>query len=529
MLPRREFSWRHDPQGTNNHEVQVDMDSERPSDSCVYDSDDSIDLRRYILVLFRRWRLIVTLTLVATAIAAGSAVLVPPPYEAVAGVAIVKTRSNVEFDPRFTTLSGDTTATGVTPASDARRSALLGLVQNGAIASKVAALMGSQLDEAEHNPALLMEKVKAEVLQKGDLILIRVRDQNPAKAAGIANAWAQEYERSVNSVYGGSPSDYSLAVQTELTRTRQAYDLAQTALERFLATNRLEALRRQIDDTQAIANALADAHIKGQVAAVSLESAARVKALADQYDTQLRVRMLLEDARAMRDQVRIGGDPAAASNSLALQLLKAQAFAFSAELPAQLQIQAGAAWQATTAVAQTADLDGLVEALEKLDITLTSAIAAQSQGLLSAQGGSAVTATATLTAPAENQTVALLQKQVRSLQSDAEQVKATWQTLTQTRELAWDTYSTLANKQAEVTVAAAISGSEVRFALPAVPPVGRSSSRTTPVLTATLVGLLLGVMAAYMVEFLQAEGQSPQAFAGNPSAPWNRLWRWMLS
>jgi uncharacterized protein involved in exopolysaccharide biosynthesis len=254
----------------------------------------------------------------------------------------------------------------------------------------------------------------------------------------------------------------------------------------------VEALNRQISDTQGIANGLADARINSQMEAVTKEATARVDMLSALYAAQLRVRLLLEDARAMRDHVRAGGESAAASNSLALQLLKTQAFAVSAKLPVQLQVQTGAASLSATAAAQFADLDGLIGALEKRDIAVTTAIAVQSHALLSAQGGTPITAAATFTTPAASQMVAALQAQVRSMQSELEQEKATLLKLTQARELAWETHSTLANKQAEVTVAAAISGSEVRFAMPAVPPVNRSSSRTTPVLIAALAGLLLG-------------------------------------
>jgi uncharacterized protein involved in exopolysaccharide biosynthesis len=491
------------------------MDSERPSGT--YD-DDSIDLRKCVLILFRRWRLIVMFTLVATVVAAVVATLAPPPYEAVAGVAIVKTRSDIEFDPRFKTMSGDTTASGIVQSSDARRSALLGLIQNGAIASQVVNQLGSQLDDEERNPAVLLAKVKAENPQKGDLILIRVRDARPAKAAAIANAWAQEYERSINGIYGGSPSDYTLSVQTELTRTRQSFDEAQSALERFLATNRVEALTRQISDAQDIANALADARINSQLEAISQESLARTRTLTETYAAQLRTRLLLEDARSMRDQVRAGGDAAATSNGLALQLLKTQAFALSAELPVRLQIQAGATSLSTAVAAQLADLDALIGALEKRDVAVTFTIAAQSHALLSAQGGTSITATATFTTPAASQTVAALQEQVRTLQSELEKAKATWHTLTQSRDLARETYSTLSNKLAEVTVAAAISGSEVRFASPAVPPMSRSSSLFTPMLVAMLLGLLLGALLAYGVEYLLAGGPLPR----------NRLLRWAL-
>ena len=37
-----------------------------------------------------------------------------------------------------------------------------------------------------------LTRVKGELVQKGDLIQIKVTDANPQKAADIANAWAQE-------------------------------------------------------------------------------------------------------------------------------------------------------------------------------------------------------------------------------------------------------------------------------------------------------------------------------------------------
>ena len=101
------------------------MDSERPSDT--YD-DDEIDLRRYVAILFRRWRLIVTLAALAVMAAGLVALTSAPPYEAVAGVAIVKSRTELVFDPKFVTVTGDT-GTTVAASSDAQRNALLGLVQ----------------------------------------------------------------------------------------------------------------------------------------------------------------------------------------------------------------------------------------------------------------------------------------------------------------------------------------------------------------------------------------------------------------
>ena len=273
-------------------------------------------------------------------------------------------------------------------------------------------------------------------------------------------------------------------------------------------------------------------------------------------------------------------------------LLKSQAFALSAGLPAQLQVQVSLP-VTEGAAAQTADLDALIAALGKRDAELATAIADLSRQLLSGEGYAFLPPTGTVSpttaisdvlslaiarnypqlfslgdlaqlteaVPTDNplaasatdksksllqlsgletlpdystaaepvtQSIDKLQQEISAMQAQLEQQQSTKQQLTQARDLTLSTYTTLASKQAEVAIATGIMGSVVRFASPALPPVNRVSSRTTPVLIAGLVGLLLGVIAAYVVEFLLAGGPPPQALAGNPLAPWNRLWRWVL-
>ena len=115
------------------------------------------------------------------------------------------------------------------------------------------------------------------------------------------------------------------------------------------------------------------------------QAQANLQTLANYYDTRLRTGRLLNDARNMREQVRTGGDAAATSNGLALMLLKSQAFALSAGLPAQLQVQVSLP-VTEGAAAQTADLDALIAALGKRDAELATAIADLSRQLLSGEG-----------------------------------------------------------------------------------------------------------------------------------------------
>jgi uncharacterized protein involved in exopolysaccharide biosynthesis len=183
----------------------------------------SIDLRQYLDVLVRRWRIVMSLTLVAVIVAGLNALAFPPGYEAVAGIAIVRVKTDIEFDPRFKTLSGDLVGTGYAQAvgAEPRRSALIGLVENGAIARQVVDELGDQLEPGERNPSGLLRKVSAELVENGDLIQIKVTNADPARAAAIANSWAQAYERHVNDIYGGMPIDQSSSIRVELERVQQ--------------------------------------------------------------------------------------------------------------------------------------------------------------------------------------------------------------------------------------------------------------------------------------------------------------------
>lgn len=597
-----------------------------------------IDVRQYIDVLVRRWRLIGVLLLLAVLAAVAVVLLSPPsPYEAVAGVVIVKTKTDVEFDARFKTVSDEADST---QASEARRNALVGLVANGAIAGQVIAELGDQLSPDEHNPAVLLGKVSGELLPKGDLIQIKVVDQDPHQAAAMADAWAREYERYVNDLYGGAPIDYSASVQSEFERARQAYEVAQADLEAFIADNQVDVLTRLIDEKRRTVDALqygkqvaistvvsqeiesrsqvvkayvdaqlankllvfqkeqqgwrellsayADAQNNARLAVFNEQSQARLQTLAGYYDARLRIDRLIEDAESMREQVRLGGDAAAASNGLALLLLKAQAFSLSAPLPGQLQVQVGTpAELAGSAAAQLADLDSLIAALQVRRQELEAAIAESSQQLLEGSGYSFITTSLPLSSalseamagqyarlfavgelaslgegvPGDNplalavvdksrqllqleqveplvayvaaaqplsQAMDDLQKDIRGLEAQLEAERATKQKLVQARDLAWETYTTLARKQAELSIASAATGSEVRYAAPPVVPDRRvPGGRLTRVALAAALGLFLGILAAFGVEYLGG-GANPQALFGKPGWFWNRAFRWVM-
>jgi capsular polysaccharide biosynthesis protein len=569
------------------------------------EDETDIDVRKYISIVARRWHLLLTCTIVGALLGGLLGVLAPAPFEATSTVAIVKTSTQVEFDPRFKTITQDEIAA---VNADSRRATLLGLVENGAIASTVVKELDAQLTQAERNPVELMSKVDAAAAGRGDLILIKVRDQNPDKAADIANAWAREYERYVNDLYAGAPANYEASVEEQYNRARAEADASQTALEEFIAASDIDQLERTISETRQLLDTLqlgkqnaltlviseqlkANSAIiaaylgsqsanrlvafekeqegrRGLIAAyLATQNDAQIQvfqqrvqsdldALKTGYSTQLRVRQLIGDATAMRDQVRAGGDAAATSNSVALSLLKSQVFALGIPVTANLQIQLQAQTTPATAAEQVRDLDALISALERRDQALTNEIEEISARMLSGEGynlhtsdanGSRITKaisdtypllfdvgpigrlseavpvsnpltlaaqdraeeilrfrssnlpTSALANTSDDEAIASLQRRLQESRARLEQQQATLDRLLRERDLRRETRDTLASKRTEVTLANAVTGSEVRLAAPALPPERRVIGRLPIVAIGALGGLLVGIVLAFIL------------------------------
>lgn len=232
----------------------------------AWEADDEIDLRKYLDILIKRWREILFFTFLVTVISAlgvfAYRLFQAPVYEARASVAIVRTQTEVNFDERFTTSSGQPAGGDI----NSRRSALLGLVYSGSIAERVVADLHGQLSERERDPAYLLRQINAELATQNnrtgqsDLIWISARAESPAVAAAIANAWAQHYVQEVNRIYGQVPDEMIASVQNELDQAQANYTQAQRALEQFLAESPLNALRREMEETQQAIDALQTAN-----------------------------------------------------------------------------------------------------------------------------------------------------------------------------------------------------------------------------------------------------------------------------
>ncbi|MBM4465159.1 MAG: hypothetical protein FJ014_06360 [Chloroflexi bacterium] len=403
--------------------------------------EEEIDLREYINVIVRRWKWIAGITLVAVITAAIVSFLVlPPVYQAKAGVVIVKSRSEIAFEPKYRTLTEEDIAS--------RRKALEALVRSSSVAAEVIDKLGSTLQPEEREVEALLDIV--ETTSNGDLIGIKVEGKDPSKIAAIANAWGEAYERYVNELYGGriqSPED----IQPQVAEARSSYKETEEALARFMGDNQIEALSREIG--------------------------AKQNTLADYYSTTQMLDRLIADATALRDQLRQGASSARTGNSLSILLLQASSFTLlSPGLPVQLQLSFDE---------QSILESSVEEQVQELDVLL-SVLEARLAGVQARIDERA------------------LQQEILQLQEQLEREQARMRELTQARDLAWETYNTLARKEAEVGVASQATDTEVRFAVRAVEPKEPvAPKKKLNIAIAGVLGLMVGVFGAFLVEYFE--------------------------
>jgi len=424
--------------------------------------EEEIDLRDYVEVLIRHWKLIVGAALVAVITAAiVSFFVIAPVYEARAGLVIIKSKSEITFEPKYRTLTEEELArAGVDIAS--RRKALEALVASSSVAVEAIAKLGPTLDPEEREVSILLKMVDTETT--GDLIEIVVRSTDPKKAAAIANAWGEVYETYVNELYSGRPQSAE-DIGAQVVEARKAYEEAQVALTKFMGDNTIEFLSREIE--------------------------AKQNALADYYATKQGLDRLIGDAKALRDQLRKGPSSSTASD-LSILLLQANAFMVSTSLPLQpstslpLQPSTSLPLQLQLSLDQMAGLEGSAEdQLGDLD-TLISVLEARREEVQSPISEGSI------------------QQEVLQLQEQLEREEARKREMTQTRDLAWETYQTLARKEAEVEVSAQVTDTEVRFAVPAVEPKSPVAPKKKQNITlAGVAGLMVGVGGAFMMEYFE--------------------------
>ena len=390
--------------------------------------EEEIDLRVYIDVLLRWWWLIIAGAVVTGATALIVSFLLPPKYEATAGVVMLRSRVELSLGSNFQAISDEDllasndSGVAISDLNKRRLQSLTAMVSNGAIAQQVIEQLGDTLDEEERDPSSLLARVRGEILEDSDTVQIVVSHRDPVKAAAIANAWAQAFEAYANSIYGDVAIAPFTDIEGQLTEAKAEYDQAQAAWVEFLAEeNRIPELQRQIEEEEAIiatlragrqtnVNVVVNQQIEVEKrlfnTSVATAVGANLRVVENQKEEMLRefeqayqrrreLQNLLDDARVMLRQLNEGQAVSAPTSGLSLLALKGRVFAVTSGsantlLPfgtLDLEIpSADALAMSSTVEEQSADLKAVISVIQKEIKSLDAYIQQQADAWASGEG-----------------------------------------------------------------------------------------------------------------------------------------------
>lgn len=386
--------------------------------------------------------------------------------------------------------------------------------------------------------------------------------------------------------------------------------------------NRLAALKRDQNLRQQLYNKLVETDLGNKMAVFNEQAAEKLANLSQAYARKDSYQKYLVDTQALLKQIEEGGDASAASNNLAIQLLKAQVFAHLNTLPPTVQLQMSSAQASTTARQQSADLTGLITALENQITATDKEIETLSSELLNGTGyeyldqldpnawtltdvvqqkeddatpdlaaylkqsdlpkdalGPKILQSYTdlsgvglMSKLAENvdpqsplfaevqklyptlfdadvwtdlvndlpkqtelitmgqeearrllnleglnsqvnfsvegeeisKQITTLEQEVRALKANISRLQSNRRDLEHDRDLAWESYSTLSNKQAELVISSQTADSEIRFAVPAIAPSKPASTGRLKIIAAAgFLGLMTAVFGAFLLNYFE--------------------------
>jgi uncharacterized protein involved in exopolysaccharide biosynthesis len=471
-----------------------------------------IDIGKYVETLIRQWKWILFCAVVLGGVVFTVSLIVKfvnPSYEAIAIVSSVKTASDVNFGSEITSLS----EADLAAFSDrkARLQSFVALVNNSNIAEKVLAEVGPNLREKDRNALELLKMVKGGLIPNSDSIQITVTYRDPNVAAEIANVWARVYTDQINSMYGelaGGTSESLGAIQAQIVQAKAEYDKTQADLNKFIAQNKADEYQRQIDDITVILTSLR----KAQTTVNDQQVQDPMVRLTQAYNDSRQTKLYLDRAIAMRAAVNAGGESAAISNNLALTMLKTQIYTFLGNVTMQVSSLPDA--QVSTipivnAAGMVADLDGLIASLSTRQTELTNLIITLSTQIQDGVDFQILDENADTSIAKQ---IEGYEQNIRDLNSQISTQKSILDELTRERDLSLKTYTALATKGAEMSVAAQTAGSEVAFAAPATPAEDDTTHSVKNTAMATGAGFLIGLVAAYSYEFWQHyKGRRPES------------------
>jgi uncharacterized protein involved in exopolysaccharide biosynthesis len=308
----------------------------------------------------------------------------------------------------------------------------------------------------------LKQQLTAEPASDPTLVRLIAQSSDAQQAADLVNIWATVFAARAGALYGQDQANLQLYTG-QLAQAKTALDKSESDLAAFQATNQINILSSQLRSQQ--------------------------DSLTDYLNRHHELELLSRDARDLVDHLKAlpASDPANSVDDLALLAITGRIYGTDNTLTDTHQLSAG--WPVDIQLSTSRPMVGAAVADQ---LALASSLQATIGARLTDLDGQ----------------VTALQPQILALQGQvaAEQLKQ--DELNDIQVLASSQYTKLANQVQDATLVAQASSNTVQIASRAVLPGAKVNSRkTTTILLAAAVGLVLGSVLALALSLLRPAAQ----------------------
>jgi uncharacterized protein involved in exopolysaccharide biosynthesis len=406
--------------------------------------DIEIDLRRYAQLLIKHWwQILIVAIIIAIITFSISTLTTKEVYQASSLVAITKPSYQLNFNSEFQTLN-------IQPANNA----FLDLANSDDVIKQV-------YDQWSTRPSSIkdLQDFRDKVIQVesgSDLSILKlfVTTENPDDSARLANLWAEALITQAKNIYFNQDQQLTF-LEEQMTSAKKDLDQADNALIDFQAQNQLQILTNQLDSV-----------LQNQQ---------------DYLALQRNITNLDKCIQGLRSQlVSNSGDQATIGDQLSALLLQLQTFNSQtienvSTIPLQIQFTDPASFSILDNQAQIKILDNLASGIRDR-----------------------------ATQVAED--LKTLEPQILSLQQSVQQYQADQDQLQNTRDIAHQTYTTLAQTVDQTRISSSDPADELQLASSALPPtqpLPRNRLRNT--IIAGFLGCILAVTSVLVWDWWRGQ------------------------
>lgn len=457
------------------------------------DKQDEINLRPYIVALINNWWRIGLLAFVAAVAAFGLSWLQTRVYTASATVLLTHSQASLRLAEQFPTIQENVYD------SNSRMDALISIAQSDAIAINTLDLIRDSIPAEDRELEVLKNRV--DITRKGDSIIVEATAETPNLAAEIANTWAHQVEAAINQAYSG---DQPLEeIQNQVNVAKRDYDLAQVALEEFLQDNQISYLDKKISEARGLLSEVVND---------------RSWHISNAYYRKQSMQNLKDQAEALKNQLQGRSSSNAGNLGDAIAIMNARARSFGIGEVSNVRVveddQKSEKFATFESAGQNIDLqlsdiNSMVESNPNY-LAEVDELIQQADSEIQKADQTLVDLTEKMMQGEGDEQIQAINAQIGVLETQMESEQARRRELNSTRDLAWDAYQALVQKESEITIASQ-TNNQVILASPAIPPqkpAPRGTIRNT--LVAGVLGMMVGifgVLALMWWQFLDEPGK----------------------